>query len=69
MKINLTRLREQRGWSKSELARRAGLNQSTVSAVENGRAVPYDSQLEKLASALGVSGHEHLLDEAAQDDQ
>lgn len=64
---NLTRLREQRGWSKSELARRAGLNQSTVSAVEIGRLVPYDTQLRKLAKALSVSNPDSLLDEVLPD--
>ena len=64
---NLTQLRERRGWSKSELARRAGLNQTTVSAVEIGRLIPYDTQLRKLAEALGVSNPGSLLDEAMPD--
>ena len=50
----LTQLRLERGWSKSELARRAGLNQTTVSAIENGRLVPYEVQLAKLSAALDV---------------
>ena len=64
---NLTQLREGQGWSKSELARRAGLNQTTVSAVEIGRLIPYDTQLRKLAKALGVSDPDSLLDEILPD--
>jgi transcriptional regulator with XRE-family HTH domain len=60
-------MRERRGWSKSELARRAGLNQTTVSAVESGRLIPYDTQLLKLAKALGVPDPEALLDEVTPD--
>lgn len=67
MKTNLTRLREEHGWSKSELARRAGLNQATVSAVEIGRQIPYDIQLRKLAKALGVSSPDGLLEEVPDD--
>ncbi len=47
-------LREARGWSQSELARRAGLHSTTVSLIESGRQKPYAVQVEKLAAALGV---------------
>ena len=50
----LQRHREARGWSKAELARRAGLNASTVGSIENGRLRPYESQLRKLAQALDL---------------
>ena len=43
------------GWSAAELARRACMNASTVSAIELGRARPYDGQVVKLAAALGVT--------------
>lgn len=46
-------LRRMRGWSKAELARRAGLNASDVSRITSGRLAPYPSQLLRLASALG----------------
>lgn len=52
----LTCLREERRWSKSELARRAKLAGTTVGAIENGRIVPYDGQLRKLSKALGYEG-------------
>lgn len=44
--------REALGWSRAELARRAGMNQVTVGAIEAGRQVAYESQLAKIAAAL-----------------
>ncbi len=58
--------REARGWSKSELARRAGLNHTTIGQIESGRFRPYPGQLRKLAAALGLPEAEshRLLDDA-----
>jgi len=50
----LAALRRQQGLSQAGLARKANLNQNTVCLVESGRFRPYDSQLLKLAKALGV---------------
>lgn len=50
----ITKLRQERGWSRAELARQARLNSSTVGQIESGRLKPYKSQLEKLATAFGV---------------
>ena len=50
--------REARRWSKSELARRSGLNHTTVGQIESGRFRPYPSQLRKLAFALGLPEEE-----------
>jgi transcriptional regulator with XRE-family HTH domain len=47
-------LREARGWTKAELARRAGLNAATIGWIESGRFRPYTAQIAKLAAALGV---------------
>lgn len=52
--IRLQELREQRSWSRAELARRSELNPATVGGIENGRLRPYQVQLEKLAAALDV---------------
>ena len=52
--MRLTEERRQRGWSRAELARRAGMNATTVGLVEAGRFIPYPSQLAKLARALGI---------------
>jgi len=50
------RLREERirrGWSQEELARRAGLSRSGVSAIEMGRLVPSAAAALALAAAFG----------------
>lgn len=57
-KVTITRLeyeRRRKGWSKSELARRADLNPSTVSGLENGRLQAYEVQTAKLGRALGLA--------------
>lgn len=48
----LKRLRERAGYSQAELARRAGLAQSTVLRYEAGEREPLLSQLRALATAL-----------------
>jgi len=45
--------RQARGWSQAELARRANVSRSAVSAVEGGRLVPSVSSALALAAALG----------------
>ncbi len=48
-------LRKERGLSQSELARRAGVNRTSVVFTESGRTVPRPSTVRQLAWALGVS--------------
>ena len=50
----LTQLRQARGWSKAELARRARLAEGHVGKIESGRLVPYEAQLRRLARVLDV---------------
>jgi len=52
--LNLTRLRLAKQWSRAELARRARIAAGDVGKIESGRLRPYDSQLRKLARALGM---------------
>lgn len=47
--------REERGWSRAELARRSELNATTVGWIESGRFRPYRVQVEKLAKALDLT--------------
>jgi transcriptional regulator with XRE-family HTH domain len=48
-------LRERKGWSQAELARRAGLTQPYIVMIESGaRKNPSLKVLGKLAKALGV---------------
>lgn len=58
---NLTREREARGWSKSELGRQARLHPARVGQGENGRAILYDVELARIAAALGWTGDPHAL--------
>jgi gp16 family phage-associated protein len=46
---------ERRGWSISELARRAGLPRNTISRIISERRSTRMATLEKIAAALGVS--------------
>jgi len=65
----LTKERELRGWSRSELARRARMTPADVGKIEAGRLTPYDSQLRKLARALRISSSAapRLLEEVSGD--
>jgi transcriptional regulator with XRE-family HTH domain len=53
--LRITVLRNEKGWSRSELARRAKLQPSDISKIENGRMRPYDGQLRRIARALKVA--------------
>ncbi len=53
--VRLKALRESRGWSQRELARRADITHATVNRIENGKVASLDlTVLEKLAKALEV---------------
>jgi HTH-type transcriptional regulator/antitoxin HipB len=47
-------LREQRGWSQTELATRAGMTQSATARFEAGGTVPTLPVLDRVATALGM---------------
>jgi len=53
--LRLKELRERKGWSQAELARRAGLNDSVVNRVERGKSNVTLVTLEKIATALRVN--------------
>ena len=53
--INLKRIRGAKGISQSILARKAGLSRSTCSRVENGKANPKVSDLQRIADILEVN--------------
>jgi transcriptional regulator with XRE-family HTH domain len=59
---NVRRLRRERGYSQSELARRAGLAKQTLSSIEAGDANPTVLTLTTIAAALAVPVA-HLLTE------
>lgn len=64
---NVKRLRDERGWSQGELARRAGVSQRTVSNIEAGAETTLD-KIEKLALAFKVSPFELLMGHASEGD-
>lgn len=51
----LRRLREQCGMSRSQLAERTGLSRPTIWAWESGKTQPRHSNLQALATALGIA--------------
>lgn len=52
--VQLINLREKRGLSQSELARRTGINQAEISRIERGSGNPTERTLMRLADALGA---------------
>ncbi|HJP74243.1 MAG TPA: helix-turn-helix transcriptional regulator [Pseudonocardiaceae bacterium] len=52
MGAEIRTLREQRGWSQTELARRAGMTQSAMARFEAGGTTPTLPVLERVAGAL-----------------
>ncbi len=57
------KLREERGWTQSELARRAGLSRTTLSHLEGGATrTPSSPTLRRLARAFGISVHDLLAE-------
>jgi len=50
----LKALRDKRGWSQEQLAKRAGISRGYLARLETGRHDPTLTMIEKLAKALGV---------------
>ena len=51
----ITRLRTERGWTEYELAKRSGLEQSTISTWYSKKQIPRLQTLEKVCHGLGVT--------------
>jgi transcriptional regulator with XRE-family HTH domain len=64
MASRIRELREKRGWTQTDLAEQAGLQQSTVSKLERRPGLGDRATFEKIAAALGVSA-----DDIVQDDE
>ena len=60
----LRRIREQKQWSQTQLAEKAGLTPAAVSQIESDERQPSFNTLSKLAAALGVSVGYLVGDEA-----
>jgi len=52
--MRLRALRDKRGWSQEELAKRAGISRGYLARLETGRHDPTLTMIEKLAKALNV---------------
>jgi transcriptional regulator with XRE-family HTH domain len=64
----ITKERLAHGWTKTELGRRARLHPARVGTIENGRVVPYEVELRRLARALRWPGEAAaLVDEVGED--
>ncbi|MGI6078455.1 MAG: helix-turn-helix domain-containing protein [Fastidiosipilaceae bacterium] len=50
----LTVEREKRGWSKSELSRRSGVDLASLCRIELGRIYPYPGWRRKIAKAMDM---------------
>lgn len=55
LRNNIIRLREERGWSQAELARRINMNNTALNKVEKGVRKLSSAELDELASAFNVS--------------
>jgi transcriptional regulator with XRE-family HTH domain len=50
----LTRIREEKGWSQTRLAQESGVDRATINQVEGGRRSPTIATLEVLAATMGA---------------
>ncbi len=54
LSLRIREVRQVKGWTQAELARRAGIRRATVNRIENARVKAIDLEvLEKRAKALG----------------
>ncbi len=54
LSLRIREVRQVKGWTQAELARRAGIRRATVNRIENARVKAIDLEvLKKLAKALG----------------
>jgi len=60
--------RHQRGWRQIDVARKTGIPQATVSAIESGRLIPTEDELGRLAHVFGVNPAALLLKPVALSD-
>lgn len=62
MRLRVKEIRKERGLTTQQLADKAGMSQSYVSDIENGRKQLNARRMEALATALGVSPLDLLAD-------
>lgn len=57
---NIIKLREQKGWSQSELSRNCDKDRQSIERLENGKINPSAFYLKEIADGLGVPINELL---------
>lgn len=66
--LQIKKLLYEKRMKQSEIAKKTGINESTVSLIVNGRLRPYPVQAKKIALALGYEGNvEELFKEVFDD--
>jgi transcriptional regulator with XRE-family HTH domain len=60
--VRLRQLREAKGWSLTDLSKRAGISRSYLAQIESGESIPTQNKIVQLANALGALPS-HLLGE------
>lgn len=63
----LAEVRKRKGVSQAKLARLAGVNQTSLSRIENGREPAYPRRGKRIADALGWEGDPSELFEEVRD--
>lgn len=54
------------GWTQAELAQKAGLDQADISRIERGQGNHTDKTWDRIAEALGLRWHHHLVKREGQ---
>lgn len=49
---SIIRDRQRRGWNQAQLARRAGIRQATLSAIESGQSSPHPATIKRIDKAF-----------------
>lgn len=68
MRSRLKEVREARGWSQGELARRLGVSRQTINAVETDKYDPSLPLALRMAKLFGVAVPELFIDEWTPDE-
>lgn len=69
MQNRLKAIREHKGWSQGELARRLGVSRQTINAVETDKYDPSLPLALRMARLFGVSVPELFIDEWEPDEE
>lgn len=60
--VRMREAREAARLTREKLGAKSGVSPSLIGQIESGRFIPYDSQLNRIAEALGVENPDELLE-------